>query len=388
MNSYIPTVRRLSLTALTLFFVAVCAMPLSAATYYVDFVGGSDSNNGTSKATPWKRTKGMAGCTGTCATTTLQAGDTVVFKGGVTWTASYPWTFSTGSSSAMVTYTPDRTWYTGSSYSQPVFNDQGANPGATGMANLTSGGYVTLNDLKFINCGTAGVSNSNKCLVFTNSHDITITNSTFSTQSWISIYVVFTTGGSYNNFIFTGNDFSGTSGAVWMATAATSASVRNFTYTGNTFHDFSTQIGDDVHGDGALHWLTVPAGDSTQYLDGLKFCNNRFYGDFRRSFGATGAMTGFIFLEGNASGVICNNDMSFSPAQASMFDGLIVLEGENSSRATSIEIYNNSMVQSGTNAMSAAVHVSGNYKNVILKNNIISGTSTWWLWPLQRILYQ
>ena len=55
-----------------------------AATYYVDFAGGSDSNNGTASGTPFKHIKGMTGCTNTCASTTLAGGDTVYFKKGVT----------------------------------------------------------------------------------------------------------------------------------------------------------------------------------------------------------------------------------------------------------------------------------------------------------------
>jgi hypothetical protein len=32
-----------------------------ATTYYIDYVSGNDSNNGTSKATPWKHAPGMQG---------------------------------------------------------------------------------------------------------------------------------------------------------------------------------------------------------------------------------------------------------------------------------------------------------------------------------------
>jgi hypothetical protein len=56
-----------------------------AATYYIDYVSGSDSYNGTSTSTPWKRAPGMVGFAGTY---THSAGDVFVFKGGVTWTAT------------------------------------------------------------------------------------------------------------------------------------------------------------------------------------------------------------------------------------------------------------------------------------------------------------
>lgn len=58
------------------------------ATYYVDFVGGSDANAGTSTGTAWKHSPGMAGATGTPAGTTPAAGDIFYFKKGVTWPAT------------------------------------------------------------------------------------------------------------------------------------------------------------------------------------------------------------------------------------------------------------------------------------------------------------
>lgn len=69
------------------------------ATYYVDFDGGSDANNGTSTATPFKRCPGDASATGTSASTTLAAGDTVIFKGGVNYlgTVALSWSGSSGS---------------------------------------------------------------------------------------------------------------------------------------------------------------------------------------------------------------------------------------------------------------------------------------------------
>ena len=174
--------------------------------FYIDFAGGSDSNNGISKTTPWKRAPGMSGFAGSYS---LQDGDTFIFKGGVTWTGVYQWSVSGGSSS-MVTYSTDHTWYSGLSWSQPVFDDQSAVPPtgpSGGMLNGSS--YVTLNDLKFINCGTAGVFTNDECLVFPNASNVALTNLTLQTHNWISVYFPFTNSGSYSNITFTGNDVSG-----------------------------------------------------------------------------------------------------------------------------------------------------------------------------------
>jgi hypothetical protein len=349
---------------------------ISAAgrTFYIDFVSGNDSNSGTSKTTPWKHVKGMQGCMSVCNSISLAAHDQIVFKGGVTWTRSFPWIFSGGSAYADVIYTSDRTWFSGGSFTQPTFDDGHANPGGVGMANATGIGFITINDLKWINCGFSRVANASKCLVFTDTHDITITNSTFATESWISIYFVFASPGSYSNFTWTGNDFSHTSGAVWFASAQANTSMHNVTYNSNSFHDFASQIGGGVHGDGALHYFSVPSSDPTQYVDGLTFCNNHFYGDFRRGYGTDGAMTGFFFSEGSISGTICNNDMSYSPTNVNMFDGILVMRGAGNSHPSVVGIYNNSIAAMGANAMSSAIHMDsiGLGSKITIKNNIIS----------------
>lgn len=70
-----------------------------AAIYYIDFATGSDANNGTSTSTPWKREPGDVNATGTSDVTTLAAGDTVKFKGGVVYSGLviFKWSGSLGS---------------------------------------------------------------------------------------------------------------------------------------------------------------------------------------------------------------------------------------------------------------------------------------------------
>ena len=51
--------------------------------YYVDYEAGDDTNNGISNTTAWKHTPGDDNATGNASSTTLSAGDIVVFKGGV-----------------------------------------------------------------------------------------------------------------------------------------------------------------------------------------------------------------------------------------------------------------------------------------------------------------
>ncbi len=64
--------------------ITTCA----AATYYVDFMDGSDDNSGTSAAEPWKHCPGDSNATGVAAAAILQPGNMVVFRGGVRYSGS------------------------------------------------------------------------------------------------------------------------------------------------------------------------------------------------------------------------------------------------------------------------------------------------------------
>ena len=69
-------------------FLAGLALPLHAATYYIDYAGGDNNADGLSARTAWKHAPGDASATGKPASAALVAGDTVLFKGGVTYFGS------------------------------------------------------------------------------------------------------------------------------------------------------------------------------------------------------------------------------------------------------------------------------------------------------------
>lgn len=111
------------------------APAVSATTRYVDYVGGADTNTGTSTGSPWKRAPGMQGCANNCASFTPAADDTIVLKGGVTWpnvAFTWNWTWS-GTSGHPITIGVDATWYTGGSWSRPIMDAQ--------HAAITGGGH-------------------------------------------------------------------------------------------------------------------------------------------------------------------------------------------------------------------------------------------------------
>ena len=61
--------------------ISVVAMPAWAATYYVDSVGGSDSNDGLTTATAWKTVAKVNG-------STFSPGDQILFRRGGVWNES------------------------------------------------------------------------------------------------------------------------------------------------------------------------------------------------------------------------------------------------------------------------------------------------------------
>jgi K319L-like, PKD domain/Right handed beta helix region len=75
----------------------------TVADYYVDFDGGSDSNDGTSTGSPWQHCPGDPNATGNAATCALNAGEVIVFKGGVKYRGSINCNWS-GSAGAPITY--------------------------------------------------------------------------------------------------------------------------------------------------------------------------------------------------------------------------------------------------------------------------------------------
>ncbi len=140
-------------------------------THYVA-ANGSDSNDGTSKTTPWLHAPGMPSCTGSCKSYTPVAGDQIIFRGGDTWhfansgaapfvgAGAWSWNWS-GSKGSPIYIGVDQTWYSGSSWVRPVFN--GDNPLSTSVVSscpyLVSGGnqwivigasYVTLDNFEFV----------------------------------------------------------------------------------------------------------------------------------------------------------------------------------------------------------------------------------------------
>lgn len=132
-----------------------------AATYYIA-ASGSDSNNGTSKATPWAHLPGMPNCTANCAAENPKPGDNFIFRGGDTWSGSslgIVWNWS-GTSTSTIYIGVDKTWYSGSSWARPVWTCGGVACTNTNTVRHDMfdefGDWVTIDNIEETGFNTAG----------------------------------------------------------------------------------------------------------------------------------------------------------------------------------------------------------------------------------------
>lgn len=118
----------------------------SAATYYIDYAGGSDANSGASTGAAWKRHPYMRGWSGSYSHAT---GDQFIFKGGVTWPKeAMPLTVAaSGTPGNRDYYGVSGAWFTGASWSRPVFDGEYTTNAA--LINLGSvGSNLTIDGLE------------------------------------------------------------------------------------------------------------------------------------------------------------------------------------------------------------------------------------------------
>lgn len=140
--------KRFLLLALLVLFASVPAF--AVRTFYIDYVGGSDSNsvaNAQSKTTPWKTHPRAAGSTVSGYTHT--AGDRFIFKGGVTWPAAAGRIVlasgDSGNSTNSDYYGVDQTWYTGGSWTRPILDGEYT---LSGLIGIQTNSYVTIDNLE------------------------------------------------------------------------------------------------------------------------------------------------------------------------------------------------------------------------------------------------
>src|SRR6185437_6819910 len=137
----------------------------SVRTFYIDYASGSNANMGT-QASPWKSHPYMhqTGCsdTGSAPAYIHQVGDHFIFKGGVTWPVTcFAMSVSEGGSSSVSDYYGvDKTWFTGSSFTRPLFDMQSQVPTGQHVIAVTSAfpGNATFDNIEIANQQVLGNS--------------------------------------------------------------------------------------------------------------------------------------------------------------------------------------------------------------------------------------
>lgn len=127
--------------------------------FYIDYVGGADANNGTAKGTPWKRHPFMVGFTGTYS---HAAADCFYFKGGVTWpNAVFPLIVTgSGNGTNGDYYGYDSTWDTSATVTGTV-NTSGTTVTLTsgyGFLAAWAGSTITINSVSYTIASVQGVA--------------------------------------------------------------------------------------------------------------------------------------------------------------------------------------------------------------------------------------
>ncbi len=104
----------------------------AATTHYISKSLGADTNNGTSKTTPWAHLPGMPSCTSNCASYTPIAGDRFILMGCDVWVPSdfqINWNWS-GTSGSPIYIGVDKTWFNTTNcptnWNRPIFDGQNA----------------------------------------------------------------------------------------------------------------------------------------------------------------------------------------------------------------------------------------------------------------------
>jgi Chitobiase/beta-hexosaminidase C-terminal domain len=140
--------KRLSLVLITTLLIAIPALAGTCPSnvpsgvtncFFIDYISGSDAATGGTKVLAWQHAPSFANVTGgsVAALHTPAAGEGWIFKGGVTvdwhaWPASVPWN---GTAPNPTYIGVDPTWYTGGSWTRPIFSGGGS----TGFDATTAG---------------------------------------------------------------------------------------------------------------------------------------------------------------------------------------------------------------------------------------------------------
>ncbi len=336
-------------------------MPCQAATYYIDYVSGSDTNSGLSKSIPWKRCPGMKGFAGRYA---HQAGDVFIFKGGVTWDyRALPLTIAnSGAAGSADQYTVDKTWYVGSAWSYPVF-DGGAQLQMSGFTSSNKSNLV-INGFKIYNTGYPA-DGSGYGITTIGGSNVEISNCWFETYAVNAWGYVSGTATTERKIYFHDNHLR-RNGRVHVLISS-GKTVDDMQLYNNAFEGPTGYDPHAYHCDGFMIGGYGPGNSVTN----LKIYGNLFFGDWSK--GATAQ----VYLNGYVNGAqIYNNIFAFENKNAgtSLSPAFLFIYGYNKN----IGIYNNTFSNDASPGVAygtqTCISMARMNDRINIRNNIFSKT--------------
>jgi hypothetical protein len=293
---------------LILIIFSATVLDCFGATYYIDYQGGMDSNNGKSTSTPWKRCPGMSGFAGTYIHVN---GDKFVFKGGVTW----PYVSgdavlviaNSGADGAEDIYTGGQAetpaWGTG----YPIFDG-----GNTDAPAYLIESYKSNYKIRYIKLQNLRHTDGSGSAIFASGGNIEINNMYISPNS-VNAIAWSVDSGTYSK-IYVHDNTIRQSGRVHFS--AGDSRTTDIQFYNNTFEGAWDYNPVSYHTDG----LMLGGDGTTDYaIKNLKIYNNKFWGDWQQ--GATAQ----IYLNGTSMSCYNFTNGTKSPT----INGVAYVSGQN-----------------------------------------------------------
>lgn len=304
---------------------------------------------------------------------THSAGDVFVFKGGVTWPyTALPLTIGySGSAGNVDYYGVDLSWYSGGSWSRPIFDGGGTKMGIYAY----SKSYFTLDNIEITNQG-ADPSTAESILI-TNAHDIEIKNMLINPLGYCGLHMADGATDNKANILIHDNTFSNALKNFFFDGERTAGTISNFRFYNNHF------AGSAVTGWTSQHSNTIflrglnPGYGGRAVRAGYSFTgvyiyNNLFDGSWQYG------NTAWIFLQRAASDVyIYNNVVGFDNTTDYMSNGSTMGNGIDVEYGNNVNIYNNTISSAGEYtgetgfAFGIVVQYMAAGETATIKNNII-----------------
>jgi hypothetical protein len=351
-----------------------------AATYYIDYSGGLDTNNGTSTSTPFKHCPGDSAAVSNAASTTFVAGDKIIFKGGVTYTTpsgsqiNLSWGGSGDTDANRIIYDGDSGTYAarwGSGTSKAIIDGNHA-AAAIFLANSNKS-YVTINNFELRSIRSDYESNIIDADQITSANYFKITNNTIhdaGSGADINTAIGRCISSSSSHWLIEGNSFYDCYHAgIYLNNGPSNTTVMN-----NTFGDKTS-------------WGLALAEGGNDDLDGNTIYNNTFYniGSYYDQ-GSPHCNDIIIWVQGDngesASGSLTNTSIYnnyFYESSPTTGTGVITLQinttdqQSSTENATNFYVYNNITANEGRNAFCNLSASQGNINNIYIYTTIPVG---------------